>query len=97
MKMQEHEALKGIYIIKIVVLIFWGTIIESFFKTLKIEVVYQLEKQIEADNMYWLISEFIGHYNHDRPHSTNDYLSPNQFEQIRLNEIYKIELCLGTK
>ena len=74
-----------------------NAVIESFFKTLKTEVVYQLEKQIEADNMYWLISEFIGHYNHDRPHSTNDYLSPNQFEQIRLDEVAQIEMCLGTK
>ena len=54
--------------------------LRAFFKTLKTEVVYQLEKQVEADNMHWIISEFIGHYNHDRPHSTNGYLSPNQFE-----------------
>jgi putative transposase len=54
-----------------------NAVIESFFKTLKTEVIYQLEKQVEADNMHWIISEFIGHYNHDRPHSTNGYLSPN--------------------
>lgn len=70
---------------------------ESFFKTLKTEVVYQLEKQVEVDNMHWIISEFIGHYNHDRLHSTNDYLSPIQFEQIRLDEVAQIEMCLGTK
>lgn len=74
-----------------------NAVIESFFKTLKTEVVYQLEKQVEADNMHWIISEFIGHYNHDRPHSTNGYLSPNQFEQIRLDEVAQIEMCLGTK
>lgn len=72
-------------------------LIESFFKTLKTEVVYQLPKQITADEMCWLVSEFIGYYNHDRPHSTNNYLSPNQFENIRLKEIAQIEMSLGTK
>ena len=74
-----------------------NAVIESFFKTLKTETIYQLPKQLGAKQTSWLVSEFMGHYNHDRPHSTNGYLSPNQFEQIRLNEIYKIELCLGTK
>lgn len=74
-----------------------NAVIESFFKTLKTEVVYQLDKQIEADNMHWIISEFIGHYNHDCPHSTNDYLSPNQFEQLRLDEVVQIEKCLGAE
>jgi len=74
-----------------------NAVIESFFKTLKTEVTYQLPKQIEANRMKWLISEFIGHYNHDRPHSTNHYLSPNQFEKIRLDEVAQIEQSLGTK
>jgi len=74
-----------------------NAVIESFFKTLKTEVIYQLPKQIRSDEMCWLISEFMGHYNHDRPHSLNDYLSPNQFERIRLNEIAQIEMSLGTK
>jgi transposase InsO family protein len=47
--------------------------------------------------MHWIISQFIGHYNHDRPHGTNGYLSPNQFEQIRLDEVAQIEMCLGTR
>lgn len=71
--------------------------IESFFKTLKTEVVYQLKKQVAPDKMNWIISEFIGYYNHDRPHSTNNYLSPNQFEKIRLDEEAIIEQNLGTK
>ena len=74
-----------------------NAVIESFFKTLKTEVIYQLSKQVESDKMRWIISEFIGYYNHDRPHSTNDYLSPNQFERIRLNEVAQIEQSLGTK
>lgn len=74
-----------------------NAVIESFFKTLKTELIYQLPKQVDRNNMCWLVSEFVGHYNHDRPHSTNSYLSPNQFEQIRLDEIDKIEKSLGTK
>lgn len=74
-----------------------NAVIESFFKTLKTEVTYQFSKQIDANKMCWAVSEFIGHYNHDRPHSTNGYLSPNQFEQIRVDEINQIELNLGTK
>jgi len=74
-----------------------NAVIESFFKTLKTEVVYQLQKQIAPEEMRWLISEPIGYYNHDRPHSTNNYLSPNQFEQVRLDKVATIELSLGTK
>jgi len=74
-----------------------NAVIESFFKTLKTEVIYQLPKQVEANKIHWLVSEFIGHYNHDRPHSTNNYLSPNQFEKIRLDEVAQIEQSLGTK
>ncbi|PHS26539.1 MAG: hypothetical protein COA83_02350 [Methylophaga sp.] len=74
-----------------------NAVIESFFKTLKTELIYQLPKHVDMNNMCWLVSEFIGHYNHDRPHSSNDYLSPNQFEQIRLDEVAQIDNTLGTK
>lgn len=74
-----------------------NAVIESFFKTLKTEVIYQLKKRIEPGEMRWITSEFMGYYNHDRPHSTNDYLSPNQFEQARLDEVAQIEQSLGTK
>lgn len=74
-----------------------NAVIESFFKTLKTEVIYQLSKQVDANEMCWIVSEFIGYYNHDRPHSTNHYLSPNQFEKIRLDEVAQIDKSLGTK
>jgi len=74
-----------------------NAVIESFFKTLKTEVIYQLSKQVDANKMCWIVSEFIGYYNHDRPHSTNHYLSPNQFEKIRLDEVAQIDKSLGTK
>ncbi|MCF6345305.1 MAG: IS3 family transposase [Thiomicrorhabdus sp.] len=74
-----------------------NAVIESFFKTLKTEVIYQLKRLIEADHMKRVVSEYIGYYNHDRPHSTNEYLSPIEFEQLRLNKIAQIENNLGTK
>ena len=74
-----------------------NAVIESFFKTLKTETIYQLPKQLESMQMRWIVSEFMGHYNHDRPHSTNDYLSPIQFEKIRMDEIFQIEQGLGMK
>jgi transposase InsO family protein len=74
-----------------------NAVIESFFKTLKTEVIYQLESLTEAQKMKNIVSEFIGYYNHERPHSTNGYLSPIEFEKIRLTEIAQIESDLGTK
>ena len=74
-----------------------NAIIESFFKTFKIETIYQHSQLIEMLEMKWLVDEFIGYYNHDRPHSFNEYLSPVKFEQIRLDQINKIESDLGTK
>lgn len=74
-----------------------NAVIESFFKTFKTEVIYQLKFSTETQEMKSRVSEFMGYYNHDRPHSTNGYLSPIEFEQIRLNEIAQIENDLGTK
>jgi len=74
-----------------------NAVIESFFKTFKIETIYQHSKLIEMLEMKWLVDEFMGHYNHDRPHSFNEYLSPVKFEQVRIEQINKIEQSLGTK
>ncbi len=74
-----------------------NAVIESFFKTLKLETVYQHCRLIDMLEMKWIVGEFIGHYNHDRPHSTNDYLSPVKFEKVRLDQINEIEMNLGTK
>lgn len=74
-----------------------NAVIESFFKTLKTEVIYQHKKLITTDQIQCVISEFIGHYNHDQPHSSNNYLSPNQFEKIRIDQINKINQNLGTE
>jgi len=47
--------------------------------------------------MKWLVDEFVGHYNHDRPRSFNDYLAPVKFEKKRLDQMREIENNLGTK
>lgn len=73
-----------------------NAVIESFFKTLKTEAIYQHSQLIEMLEMKWRINEFIGYYNHDRPHSFNEYLSPVKFEKIRLDQVKKIENNLGT-
>jgi putative transposase len=41
--------------------------------------------------------EFMGHYNHDRPHSFNDYLSLVKFERVRIGKINKTRNSLGTR
>ncbi|MBL1260429.1 MAG: IS3 family transposase [Thiotrichaceae bacterium] len=74
-----------------------NAVIESFFKTLKVETIYQHSRLIEMLEMKWLVDGFIGHYNHDRPHSFNKYLSPVKFEQVRIDQVKEIEKNLGTK
>lgn len=66
-----------------------NAVIESFFKTLKTEKIYQLPKRLKLKAMRWLISEYIGYYNHERPHSTNDYIAPAKFETMRKELIYE--------
>ena len=74
-----------------------NAVIESFFKTFKVETIYQHSRLMEMLEMKWLVDEFIGHYNHDRPHSFNEYLSPVKFEQLRMDQVNEIENSLGTK
>jgi len=74
-----------------------NAVIESFFKTFKVETIYQHSRLIEMLEMKWVVDEFVGHYNHDRPHSFNDYLSPVKFEKKRLDQIREIENNLSTK
>lgn len=74
-----------------------NAVIESFFKSFKTETVYQLKKLISQQEMRWLVSEYMGHYNHIRPHSTNGYIPPAKFEKLRLDRLKEIETNLGTK
>ena len=58
-----------------------NSVIESFFKTFKTEVIYQLGKRPTPEELRKQVSTFMAYYNHKRPHSHNDYLSPVEFEE----------------
>jgi len=74
-----------------------NAVIESFFKTLKTETIYQHSRLISVKEMKFVISEYIGHYNHIRPHSTNGYLSPAKSEQKRVQYLAQMEKSLGIR
>lgn len=74
-----------------------NAVIESFFKSLKTEEVYQLKKRISQQQMQWLIAEYMGHYNNVRPHSYNDYRAPAIVEALRLKHLAGLEKSVGTK
>ena len=59
-----------------------NAVAESFFHTLKTELVY--EKFITREQAKLAIFEYIEvFYNQKRRHSTNNYLSPVEFEQMK--------------
>lgn len=43
--------------------------------------VYRQPSLVTAQQMRLLVSDYIGHFNHVRPHSKNNYLPPELFEQ----------------
>ena len=53
---------------------------ESFFKTLKVERVYQLRYETRAQAKLDVIDWIEGFYNRERMHSSNGYQSPNDVE-----------------
>ena len=60
-----------------------NAVVESFFKTLKVELLSDqvLETRVEARVA---ISAYIeSYYNHERLHSTLDYMSPVEYESMR--------------
>nr|WP_245741916.1 IS3 family transposase [Pisciglobus halotolerans] len=64
--------------------------IESFFATLKKELVYRrkfLTREEAVQTVNWYISVF---YNEKRRHSKNNYLSPNEFEHCRQEEMHPL-------
>lgn len=56
---------------------------ESFFSTLKIELVYN-EKFARRDDAQYAILRYLTWYNAHRLHSSNNYVSPMQFERLML-------------
>jgi putative transposase len=62
-----------------------NAVMESFFKTLKIEEVYW-QRYLTRDDARKSIFEYIEtYYNTKRMHSALDYMSPNEFEQTLKN------------
>ena len=59
-----------------------NAVVESFFHTLKTELIY-FENYITRDDAKNSVFEYIEiYYNRDRIHSTLNYCSPGQFEQV---------------
>jgi transposase InsO family protein len=63
-----------------------NAVAESFFKTLKVEKIYRQLKLVNAVEMRLLVSEYVGHYNHIRPHSKNSGMSPVRYEQHKMEQ-----------
>jgi putative transposase len=59
-----------------------NAVAESFFKTLKVEQVYQTRYQTRQQARLDIVNWIEGRYNNERLHSANDYLSPNKAELI---------------
>lgn len=74
-----------------------NAVIESFFKTLKTETIYQQPKLLTLQETHWKVQQFIGHYNHKRPHSKNDYIAPAKFEKLHRERAEEKSKNLGTK
>lgn len=74
-----------------------NAVIESFFKSLKMEEVYQLTTLMSQQKMKRLVAEYMGHYNSIRPHSYNGYIAPAKFEALRLEHLAEVEQSVGRK
>ena len=62
-----------------------NAVIESFFKTLKMELVYW-EQYVTRDQARKSIFEYVEcYYNNKRMHSSLDYMSPQEFENKMKN------------
>ncbi len=59
-----------------------NAVAESFFKTLKVERIYQTRYQTRRQARLDIVNWIEGRYNNDRMHSANDYQSPNEFERV---------------
>ena len=64
-----------------------NAVVESFFKFLKLEEINQNTYSSFADLKSSLFEYIEGFYNSKRPHSTNDFLSPNDFESAYFEKI----------
>jgi transposase InsO family protein len=58
--------------------------IESFFKTLKVERIYQVRDDTRAQARLDIVDWIEGWYNRQRLHSANGFLAPVTWEATRL-------------
>ena len=58
-----------------------NSVMESFFKTLKVERIHRLRYETRAQARLDLVDWMEGFYNSQRLHSSIDYPSPTEFER----------------
>jgi putative transposase len=58
-----------------------NSVAESFFRTLKSELIYQHKYDTWERAKVEIFDYIEAYYNRQRKHSTNDYLSPHDYEQ----------------
>ncbi len=71
--------------------------LKSSLKRLKQKRFIITQKRLSPKEMKLVISEYIGHHNYIRPHSTNGYLSSVQFENKRKEHLSQMEEYLSLK
>lgn len=59
-----------------------NAVMESFFKSLKVERIYQVRYATRAQARLDIVSWIEGFYNRERLHSANDYRTPVQMEAL---------------
>jgi putative transposase len=64
-----------------------NAVAESFFHTLKIELVYHEIYETKAQANQSIFEYIEVFYNRQRMHSTNNYLSPVEFENKMLQDV----------
>jgi putative transposase len=62
-----------------------NAMVETFFKTLKSELIWRTIFQIRAEAMHAIGRYIDGFYNPVRRHSALDFASPAQFEKLAIN------------
>ncbi|MCZ6909286.1 MAG: IS3 family transposase, partial [Rickettsia endosymbiont of Ixodes persulcatus] len=60
-----------------------NAVAESFFHTIKTELVYQHKFKTREEAKHTIFEYIEVFYNRIRIHSSNDYLSPVQYEEIQ--------------
>jgi len=56
---------------------------ESFFKTLKVERIYQTRYETRAQARLDIVDWIEGYYNRQRMHTSIDYRTPVEYETLR--------------